>query len=152
MVALKCGSGTIEVRLLKPPFDAKTSVAFDEHASLILREPELQASCTRYIIPETTTYAIEITIKKGYKLGSKYTGFWVTMQDSATNHEIISQLIEKECPKDVLKKDQRILIERASTAVVDGELRASPQLAFQAIQPGESGHVLVCIAILTGYR
>ena len=65
--------GEIEIRLVKPPFDAVESarIYFDEYEKLGTPHAEkLSYESTRYIIPENTSYAIELTLKKGFDFGN----------------------------------------------------------------------------------
>jgi hypothetical protein len=74
MAILKDKGGEIEVRIMKPPFDAAEPDFFDEYANLGVRDARLK-ECTRYIAPESLTYAIHVTFKKGYSWG-KYPRFF----------------------------------------------------------------------------
>lgn len=67
MVILGLIGGEVEVRLVKPPFDAKESerVYFDEYEKLGTAHPgQDQLECSRYLAAENSPYAVEVTLKK----------------------------------------------------------------------------------------
>lgn len=97
MVFLGPPGGEIEVRLVKPPFDVVESsrVYFDEYEKLGTPHPEkLIYESTRYIVPENTHYAIELTLKKGFDFGD-WEGIYVWVYNKVK----MSTIGRKKLPK-----------------------------------------------------
>ncbi len=70
-----------EIRLRKPPFDPENQVYFDD------REIP-KDKITRYIVPEDTTYAIQITLKKGFNDGKYDRGFSIRIYDKGSEASV----------------------------------------------------------------
>jgi hypothetical protein len=124
MAILSGPSGEIQVRIQKEPFDVAEPVFFDEYAKIGVRDDEME--CTRYLVPETTAYAIYILVTAPFKF-EKWLGLRINMIDEATNCEILSERYEKDC---MGIEDQIIQIEG-----VDQGKNAS-QFSMNALPPG----------------
>jgi len=133
MVIITSPRGDIQVQVQKPFADAAQSEFFQEYAKLGVRESDDDLKRTRYIVPETNTYAILIKLKKGFYFG-KYPRVWILSHDEATGEEIFSQTFPKDGAHRTLKSDQVILIDSIDKAmVVDGQERKGAKLAFHAV-------------------
>jgi len=138
MVVITSPSGDIEVQVQKPFADAAQSEFFQEYAKLGVRESDDDCKRTRYIVPETTIYAILIKLEKGFCFG-KYPRVWILLHDEATGEEIFNQTFPKDGPHRTLKSEQVILIDSIDQAmVVDGQERKGAKLAFHTVSLGES--------------
>lgn len=135
MVTLKSLSGEVEVRVQKACDGVAEPGFFQEYAKLGVHEPD-GSKATLYIVPEKTTYAILVTLKKGFKFG-EYSKVWVTLTDEATQERIFNESYPRACENDTLEQDQRIFIDTADLGVVvDGEERRNVKLTFQNVSPG----------------
>jgi hypothetical protein len=131
--------GEIEVRLVKPPFDAAEAarVYFDEYEKLGTPHAEkLSYESTRYIVPESTHYAIELTFKKGFKLGD-WEGIFVKVKNKVK----VSIIGKKELPKpfgqeDPLLSAKKLLVDRIDNAPNDGKYTMNAALTFRALDVG----------------
>jgi hypothetical protein len=135
MVLLKDRAGEIEIRIMKPPFDAADPEFFDEYANLGVRDPGRNA-CTRYITPESQTYAIHVVVKSGYNWG-KYTQMYIEVSDKATEKQLFECWHrKKKCEGSISTNDQVFAHSTVDYAAVDGKPRRAVQLAFKNIIPG----------------
>jgi hypothetical protein len=131
--------GEIEVRLVKPPFDIVESsrVYFDEYEKLGTPHPEkLSYESTRYIAPENTHYAIELTLKKGFDFGD-----WEGICVWVYNKVKMSTIGKKKLPKlpsetGPLPSGKFFLVERFDHAPNDGMYSMNPTLTFRALDIG----------------
>src|ERR1700748_2718336 len=112
MVFLGPKGAEIEIRLVKPPFDV------DESARVYIAEYEMlgmpyrekgSCECYQYIASEDTTYAIEITLKKGFVWG-KYQGIFVLVHDRARKAKIGRQVISKDDFEKILAHNKKIVV------------------------------------------
>ena len=90
MVFLGPPGAKMEVRLVKPPFDAMESgrIYFDEYEKFGTPHAEkLSYESTRYIIPENTHYAIELTPKKGFLFGD-WEGIFVEVRNQVKTSKV----------------------------------------------------------------
>ncbi|KAN0102756.1 hypothetical protein V8E51_011069 [Hyaloscypha variabilis] len=97
MVFLGPKDAQIEVRLVKPPFEATDSdrVYIDEYEQLGTPHREKGLfECHRYIASEDTKYSIEVTLKKGFTWGD-YLGIRVHIEDRARKARVGFGLIDK---------------------------------------------------------
>jgi len=139
MVFLGPPRGEIEVRLVKPPFDAVESarIYFDEYEKLgTPRAEKLSYKSTRYIVPEHTSYAIELTLKKGFDFG-EWEGIYVWVYNKVK----MSPIGKKKLPKplgqrDLLLSGKKILVDRLDHAPKDGKLTMNVTLTFRALDTG----------------
>jgi len=135
MTTLKDRAGEIEVRIMKPPFDAVEPEFFDEYVDLGVRYTGRNA-CTRYITPESQTYAIFIIVKSGYDWGT-YPRMHVEIFDKATKVRVLSRGFSKACAGTVSDEDQVFQVDSIYYAAVDGEARIGVKLAFIGMVPGK---------------
>lgn len=139
MVFLGQPGSEIEVRLVKPPFDAPESarVYFDEYEKLGTPHPEkIRTECTRYIVPENTTYAIEITLKKGFDYGD-YEGIYLQVCNKTTGTILGKQGLNKGSSQTgPLGIGKKIVIDQVCFAQVNGKLTKNANLTFQALSLG----------------
>jgi hypothetical protein len=141
MVFLGPQGAEIEVRLVKPPFDAEESARayFDEYEKLGSPHPEkLSHECTRYIIPENTAYAIEITLKKGFDYGD-WDGVSVHVRRKVNK----TRIGKKDLPKPTdqrgpLPIERKYVVDRINHAVVDGKELQNATLIFRGLNVGKS--------------
>jgi hypothetical protein len=142
MVFLGPPTAEIEIRLVKPPFDALESarVYFDEYEKLGTPHPEkLTCECTRYIVPENTAYAVEITLKKGFDCG-KWDGIYLQVCNNVSGAIIGGKRYPK--PKEQtgsLPIGKKILVDKIDCAVVDGKITDHATLTFRALSIGTYG-------------
>jgi hypothetical protein len=138
MVFLGPKDAQIEVRLVKPPFEATDSdrVYIDEYEQLGTPHREKGLfECHRYIASEDTKYAIEVTLRKGFTWGD-YLGIRVHIDDRARKARIGFGLIDKVGNEDVLEKDQKILLSSLFGAA-DGKFKTDAHLSIRALTRGE---------------
>jgi hypothetical protein len=137
MVFLGPAGGQIEVRLVKPPFDATERIYFDEYEELGKPHPEkLSYESFRYIASENTTYAIEVTLKKGFKYET-YAGILVWVWDKARKVQIGREKFAKTSEENVLENDVTILVTTLSGAIVDGKEKDKVNLSFSGLSTGK---------------
>jgi hypothetical protein len=141
MVFLGPQGAEIEVRLVKPPFDAKESarVYFDEYEKLGTPHPEkLSRECTRYIIPENTAYAIEITLKKGFDYGD-WDGVGVEVRRKVNRTTIGVKILPKPTDqKGPLPIGRKYIVDRFDHATIDGKITHNAALTFRGLNIGKS--------------
>lgn len=140
MVFLGPQGAEIEVRLVKPPFDAEESarVYFDEYEKLGTPHPEkLSHECTRYIIPENTAYAVEITLKKGFDYGD-WDGVIVEVLRKVNKASIGQEILHKPTDqKDPLPIGRKYVVDRFNYAMLDGKLTRDGTLTFRGLNIGK---------------
>lgn len=91
MAILETPSGEIEVRLEKTGPNFTEPTYFDEYVQAGVREDQKATTITRYIVPEDTTYAVEIVVKKGYNFGSEYHRIGVRADDVASGEALFNR-------------------------------------------------------------
>lgn len=130
----------IEVRLYKLPGNGATLAYFDEYAPAAEREI-LENKVTRYIVPEDTSYGIEITLKAGF-LHGKYNGYIdLILHDKASGAKLYDEYIERKqglSTKTPLEKDKVYHITKIPAAMVDGKPKSNVELALHALLPGKN--------------
>ena len=139
MVFLGPPGGEIEVRLVKPPFDVVESarVYFDEYEKLGKAHLESMGyQSTRYIVPENTHYAIELTLKKGFDFGD-WEGIYVIVHNKVK----MSTIGKKKLPKlpgetGPLPAGKKLLVDRLDHAPNDGMYNMNATLTFRALDIG----------------
>jgi hypothetical protein len=152
MVFLGPPGGEIEVRLVKPPFDAVESarIYFDEYEKLGTPHAEtLSYESTRYIIPENTHYAIELTLKKGFLFGD-WEGIFVEVRNKAK----VFIIGKKKLPKpfgqeDPLLSAKKLLVDRVNDAPNNGQRTMNAALTFRALDIGMCTSPKYPISVLT---
>jgi hypothetical protein len=139
MVFLGPPGGEIEVRLVKPPFDAVESarIYFDEYEKLGTPHAEnLSYKSTRYIVPENTQYAIELTLKKGFDY-EEWEGIYVKVYNKVKMSEIGGKKLPKPLgQRDLLHSVKKILVDRFDHAPKDGNYTMNATLTFRALDTG----------------
>jgi hypothetical protein len=138
MVFLGPPGGEIEVRLVKPPFDAVDSarIYFDEYMELgTPHSLELNKLALRYVVPEDTTYAIEITLRKGYRLG-KYTGIRINIYDKARDVLLGKKNFFLPGLKKPTDADKKLLVSSLESSGLEGMRRTDAQLNFCGLSAG----------------
>ena len=141
MVFLGPKGAEIEVRLVKPPFDAEESarVYFDEYEKLgTPHSVRFSHECTRYIIPDNTAYAIEITLKKGFDYGD-----WDGVSVRVCRKVNKTTIGKKDLPKPTdqrgpLPIGRKYVVDRINHAVVDGKKIQNATLIFRGLNVGKS--------------
>jgi hypothetical protein len=136
MVVLGPADGQIEVRLVKPPFDATEPIYFDEFEKLGTAHPEkLRYESLRYIASENTAYAIEVTLKKGFSYGT-FLGIRVQVHDKVRKVQIGNRGFCKANSEDLLNEDKKILITSLRNVIFDGKARDNVNLSFSGLATG----------------
>jgi hypothetical protein len=141
MVFLCPQGAEIEVRLVKPPFDAEESarVYFDEYEQLGEPHPEkLSHECTRYIIPENTVYALGITLKKGFDYGD-WDGVVVEVVREVNKPALGGKFLSKPTDqKGPLPIGIKYVVDRFDGARLDGKMTHDATLTFRGLNIGKS--------------
>jgi hypothetical protein len=91
MAILGKENSQIEIRLYKLPLNGLKAVYFDEYAHLSKRDQSVD-EVTRYIVPEDTSYGIEVIFKAGYVHGKYNGGHFLTLRDAASGAKIYKEL------------------------------------------------------------
>jgi hypothetical protein len=145
MVFLGLQGAEIEVRLVKPPFDAEESarVYFDEYEKLGTPHPEkFSHECTRYIIPENAAYAVEITLKKGFDYGD-WDGVGVGVLRKVNKTTIGGKILPK--PTDQsgpLPIGRKYIVDRFDHAMLDGKLTHNATSTFRGLNIEDHDSIL----------
>jgi hypothetical protein len=125
MVFLGPQGAELEVCLMKPPFDAEES-------------EKLSHECTRYIIPENTAYAIEITLKKGFDYGD-WDGVIVEVLRKVNKTKISWKNFPKPTDqKGPLPIGRKYVVDRFGYVKLDGTLTLNATLTFRGLDIGKS--------------
>ncbi|KAE9374203.1 hypothetical protein N431DRAFT_532970 [Stipitochalara longipes BDJ] len=140
MVFLGPKDGQIEVRLVKPPFDAADTdrVYIDEYEKLGTPHQEKGSfEYYRYTASKDTTYGIEITLKKGFSWG-QFLGIKVVVHDKARNVRIGF----RECPKtgwgeNLLDTDKRLMVNSLDGVIIGGKRKDDVNLSFRVLATDE---------------
>jgi hypothetical protein len=139
MVFLGPPGGEIEVRLVKPPFDAVESarIYFDEFQKLGTPHAEkLSYESTRYIVPENTHYAIELTLKKRFDF-EDWEGIFVWVYNKVKMSEIGDKKLPKPLgQRELLLSGKKILVDGLDHAPKDGKCTMNATLTFCALDTG----------------
>ena len=136
MTILGPNDGMFEVRLVKPPFDAVPRVYLDAYEKPgNPYPPEPSYECTRMIIPEDTTYAIEVTLKQGFAFGT-YVGVYIRVHDKASKSKLGVRGIKKAKLPNILLKDQTYLLKTFNHAIVHGAAVSGVSLTLSGLKTG----------------
>lgn len=128
--------GQYAVRLVKPLFDAPKRQYFQEYEKLGDRDPPKHPiSCEKYIMSEDTTYAIEITLKKGFSFG-KYDQLKVSAFDIASEARMGTKFVCRNSLQRILAQDEVYLVEHLDSAVIEGKVAHGVSLSFQELVTG----------------
>jgi hypothetical protein len=128
--------GQYAIRLVKPPFDAEPREYFHEYEELTAtRSSESAEKCERYIVPENTSYAIELTLKKGFDFGD-YIGVYLVLQNHDGTASLGMKQILKNASENVLTADKIFLVDSVDCATVNGSRRDGALLSFCELAVG----------------
>lgn len=112
-------------------------VYFDEYEEIgETCPPKHAAKCERYIAPTDTTYAIEVTLKKGFNYGDNI-GIRVKLVNATTNIRIGEKLFEKDPHTTTLDSDKVYVVDNLDQAVVNGVRRNGVSLSFYELVDGQ---------------
>lgn len=121
MTFLGLAGGQIEVHLRKPPFDSGEAVYFEYEMLGNPHPPKHALERTRYIVPEDTTYAIEVTLKKEFEYDEKYIAVGLEVFDTASGARLSESLVAEKGILNVPVEDQQLLVTILSGGAIDGK-------------------------------
>lgn len=135
MVNFETPTGDIEVRLRKGLNDNTPPVYFDEYAPLGKLDTS-KDTITRYIVPEATSYSIEVVFKKGFN-HENFSHLHVGIKDLESGARLLSKWIDFSL-RGTQDDEKTFQVKHLPTAIIDGEIRRDVELSFRALSPGQS--------------
>lgn len=112
-------------------------VYFDEYEKLgDTCPPKHNTQRERYIVPKDTTYAIEVTLTKGFNYGNQI-GIYVKVANATTNLIIGQKFFAKDPYTTILDSENIYLVENLDRAIINKVQRDGVALIFQELAEGQ---------------
>lgn len=120
----------IQVRLVRLPHDPENPIYFDEYTPLGEKENQME-EITRYIIPEETSYGIEVICKAGFRHRELNHNITTKLRDKTSDKLMFCGMIhEIDKTESGFEGDEDFPILSIPSATVDGKEREDVELSF----------------------
>ncbi|RDL35291.1 uncharacterized protein BP5553_07222 [Venustampulla echinocandica] len=134
MVILEDPDGRIEVCLRNLVEGDRSPLYFGEYMPLG-ECPEASTDVTRHIVPEDTSFAVEVTFKKGFRHGEFRDRIWIKIGDKASGLTFARILLDGSLEKAALAEDKVYCVKCIPEAIVNCQPRKDVQMAFYSLAP-----------------